>query len=74
MGFRAQLHSSNVELPMSGSGQKRTWRTQFAMSDLPPKANIAGKRFDVRYVPKNAQSALQQSMRGLRQVLPDFRQ
>jgi hypothetical protein len=31
---------------------KRTWRVEFAMSALPPEADIAGRRLDVRFVPK----------------------
>jgi uncharacterized protein YndB with AHSA1/START domain len=32
-------------------GRKRTRRAEFAMSALPPKADIAGRQFDVRFVP-----------------------
>jgi hypothetical protein len=32
-------------------GQKRTWRLDVAMSALPPKADIDGRRLDVRFVP-----------------------
>jgi hypothetical protein len=38
--------------PMSGKGQKRRRRFQFAMSALSPIADIAGRQFDVRFVPK----------------------
>src|SRR4029077_546830 len=38
---------------MSEMGQKRTWRGEFAMSALPPKADIAGRRLDVRFVPES---------------------
>jgi hypothetical protein len=36
---------------MSALGQNRTWRVQFAMSALPPKADIGGVSSDVRFVP-----------------------
>ena len=32
-------------------GQKRTWRTQFRMSALPPKADIVRHGGNVRFVP-----------------------
>jgi hypothetical protein len=41
MGINVLLRSKNPEPPMSALGQKRTWRIQFAMSALPPKADIA---------------------------------
>jgi hypothetical protein len=37
---------------MSALGQKRTLRCLQPMSALPPKADIAGRRLDVRFVPK----------------------
>ena len=37
---------------MSASGQKQTWRYEIAMSALPPKADVAGRQLDVRFVPK----------------------
>jgi hypothetical protein len=37
--------------PMSALGQKQTWRGEFAMSALPPKADIAERDRDVRFVP-----------------------
>jgi hypothetical protein len=37
---------------MSAMGQKRTWRLQFAMSALPPKADIAERDWNVRFVPQ----------------------
>ena len=40
-----------MKRPMSALGQKRIWRTQFAMSALPPKADIARRDPDVRFVP-----------------------
>jgi hypothetical protein len=33
-------------------GQKQTFSYSNAMSALPPKADIAGRRLDVRFVPK----------------------
>jgi hypothetical protein len=33
-------------------GQKRTSTSEIAMSALPPKADIAGRQLDVRFVPK----------------------
>jgi hypothetical protein len=37
---------------MSALGQKWTSRSEIGMSTLPPKADIAGRRLDVRFVPK----------------------
>jgi hypothetical protein len=37
---------------MSALGQKQTSRWVRVMSALPPKADIAGRQFDVRFVPK----------------------
>jgi hypothetical protein len=37
---------------MSALGQKQTLHPSNAMSALPPKADIAGRRLDVRFVPK----------------------
>jgi hypothetical protein len=37
---------------MSALGHKRTWWGEFAMSALPPKADIAERDLDVRFVPK----------------------
>jgi hypothetical protein len=37
---------------MSALGQKQTWRSKISMSALSPKADIAGRRLDVRFVPK----------------------
>jgi hypothetical protein len=45
------LRCKNLEMPMSALGQKRTWRGEFAMSALPPKADIDGRSPDVRFVP-----------------------
>jgi hypothetical protein len=36
---------------MSALGQKRTFSEIWAMSALPPKADIAGRQFDVCFVP-----------------------
>jgi hypothetical protein len=33
-------------------GQKQTSRFEIAMSALPPKADIAGRQLNVRFVPK----------------------
>jgi hypothetical protein len=38
--------------PMSALGQKQTSRSEISMSALPPKADIAGRDEDVRFVPK----------------------
>ena len=37
---------------MSALGQKQTWRSASATSALLPKADIAGRQLDVRFVPK----------------------
>jgi hypothetical protein len=37
---------------MSALGQKRTLQDEFAMSALPPKADIAERDRDVRFVPE----------------------
>jgi hypothetical protein len=37
---------------MSALGQKRTFPRVRPMSALPPKADIEGRQFDVRFVPK----------------------
>jgi hypothetical protein len=36
----------------SHMGQKQTSRFEIAMSALPPKADIAGRQLNVRFVPK----------------------
>jgi hypothetical protein len=46
------LHCKNLQVPMSALGQKRTFFEVCAMSALPPKADIAGRQFNVRFVPK----------------------
>jgi hypothetical protein len=33
---------------MSALGQKQTWRFETAMSTIPPKADMGGRRLDVR--------------------------
>jgi hypothetical protein len=42
-----------VPPPMSALGQKRTFGPFIAMSALPPKADIAERDRDVRFVPKD---------------------
>jgi hypothetical protein len=37
---------------MSALGQKQTSRSEIAMSALPPKADIAERDWDVRFVPQ----------------------
>jgi hypothetical protein len=46
------LHGSNPEPLMSALGQKQTFPRVWLMSALPPKADIDGRQFDVRFVPK----------------------
>jgi hypothetical protein len=36
---------------MSALGQKQTWRPEIVMSALLPKADIAGRQLNVRFVP-----------------------
>ena len=43
---------SAVRLEMSALGQKQTSERVRVMSALPPKADIAERRWDVRFVPK----------------------
>jgi hypothetical protein len=45
------LHGSNPGPLMSALGQKRTFWSSNAMSALRPKADIAGRQSDVRFVP-----------------------
>jgi hypothetical protein len=47
-GATINLRRKNPELLMSGLGQKQTSSSEIAMSALPPKADIAGRRLDVR--------------------------
>jgi hypothetical protein len=37
---------------MSALGQKRTLRSVYPMSAIPPKADIGERQLDVRFVPK----------------------
>jgi hypothetical protein len=37
---------------MTATVQKQTSRAAISVSALPPKADIAGRQFDVRFVPK----------------------
>jgi hypothetical protein len=51
---------------MSALGQKQTLTTTPAMSAIPPKADIAGRQLDVRFVPKADIHQLFDSMVGAR--------
>jgi hypothetical protein len=51
-GSGSLVQGSNPEHLMSASGQKQTLHRSNVMSALPPKADIAGRRLDVRFVPK----------------------
>jgi hypothetical protein len=51
-GSGASLHGGNPGPLMYALGQKQTSRLEAAMSALPPKADIAQRRPDVRFVPK----------------------
>jgi hypothetical protein len=44
--------------PMSASGQKQTSRPEISMSALPPKAEIAGRQLNVRFVPNSDMLAI----------------
>jgi hypothetical protein len=46
------LQGSNPEPLMSALGQKQTWRSEMAMSALPPKADIRADDQDVCFGPK----------------------
>jgi hypothetical protein len=46
-----KLHCKNLQVPMSALGQKQTLSNFSAMSALPPKADIAKRHWDVRFVP-----------------------
>jgi hypothetical protein len=48
----SSLHGSNPEPLMSALGQKRTFSSSVPMSALPPKADMADRVCDVRFVPK----------------------
>src|SRR5690348_6932866 len=61
-GYR-QLRTLSTKIggvSMSALGQKQTLDWRPLMSALPPKADITGRQWDVRFVPKAAH-ALQQS-------------
>jgi hypothetical protein len=45
-------HQAAVAASMSALGQKRTRRDEFAMSALPPKADIVRHGVNVRFVPQ----------------------
>jgi hypothetical protein len=47
-----RLLGDNFKAFMSALGQKQTSENVWTMSALPPKADIAGRRLDVRFVPK----------------------
>jgi hypothetical protein len=49
---------------MSALGQKRTWRSEIAMSALPPKADIPRRDRNVRFGP-NSDIALTTSIRSV---------
>jgi hypothetical protein len=51
MGLEVSLHGSNSEPLMSALGQKRTSDCHPLMSAIPPKADIAERRLDARFVP-----------------------
>jgi hypothetical protein len=52
IGGTVSLHSSNPGRSMSALGQKQTFPNVRPMSALPPKADIATRSRNVRYVPK----------------------
>jgi hypothetical protein len=45
------VRHNKIAWPKTGSGQKQTLRRSSGMSALPLKADIAGRRSDVRFVP-----------------------
>jgi hypothetical protein len=49
---RGLTHTVSPTVLMSVLGHKRTSRPEISMSALLPKADIAGRRLDVRFVPK----------------------
>jgi hypothetical protein len=51
-GSGVSLHGSNPDPPMSALGQKQTLGKVRLMSALPPKADIAERDWNVRFVPK----------------------
>jgi hypothetical protein len=46
------LRCESLEPPMSQLGQKQTFGSGNPMSALPPKADIAGRQLNARFVPK----------------------
>jgi hypothetical protein len=46
---------------MSALGQKQTSAHVRVMSALPPKADMDGERWNVRFVPKSGREQMQQS-------------
>jgi hypothetical protein len=52
IGLGVSLHGSNLKTLMAAMGQKQTPDERPLMSALPPKADIAGRNWDVRFVPK----------------------
>jgi hypothetical protein len=50
-GVQGQFAQQQSEPLMSALGQKRTWDCRSLMSALPPKADIAGRQLDVRFMP-----------------------
>jgi hypothetical protein len=52
MGFSDQFAGSNPEPLMSAMGQKQTLERLHPMSALPPKADMADRSADVRFVPQ----------------------
>jgi hypothetical protein len=53
---------------MSALGQKRTWRGEIAMSALPPKADIAERNWDVRFVANSGHTGVATCLR----LNPDY--
>jgi hypothetical protein len=51
------VHHNKVDCLMSALGQKQTSDCRPLMSALPPKADIEGRRLDVRFVPEGDISA-----------------
>jgi hypothetical protein len=56
---------------MSALGQQRTCRGEIAMSTLPPKADIDGARWNVRFVPKAEIIAIKRAYLTRYDALPD---
>ena len=57
-GVRGSCTAAILKLLTSALGQKRTWRGEFSMSALPPKADIIRYGGNVRFVPKADIAAL----------------